>query len=261
MQQRKMPQIVRTFTNDKLVTKIYRTRGEMGLAAASATAGIIKEVLEKKATVNIVFAAARSQLDFLQALCTMPDIDWSRVVAMHMDDYLGLPADAPQGFGTWLKNRAFSKVQPGKVFYMRECGEDARQLCERYSALLREYPVDITCLGIGENGHIAFNDPPAVFEDPLSVKVVELDTRCRQQQVNDGEFESIDQVPKQAITLTVPAIMASRWIIGIVPGASKSEAVFNTLNGDITEKCPASILREHANACLYIDEDAARMIP
>jgi len=177
-----------------------------------------------------------------------------------MDEYVGLPATAPQRFGLWLKERLFDRVKPGVVYYLDE-GEGVKEKCERYAALLAKYPVDITCLGIGENGHIAFNDPAvADFHDPLTVKVVELDARCRQQQVNDGCFAALEQVPTQAITLTVPALMASRWIVGVVPGERKSEAVYQSLAGPITEACPASILRQHDRASLYLDAQAARLL-
>ena len=180
---------------------------------------------------------------------------------MHMDEYHTLPADAPQRFGLWLKKRFFDFVNPGKVLYMSKKEESAIEVCKSYTAWLREYPVDITCVGIGENGHIAFNDPPvADFNDPELVKVVLLDQYSRQQQVNDGEFSSFDKVPTEAVTLTVPAIMASSWIIGVVHGIRKSEAMKKTVTGKIEESCPATILRRHGDVCLYLDAEAAKLI-
>jgi glucosamine-6-phosphate deaminase len=255
------PQVMRQMKADQLKVRVYRDRRAMGQAAALAAADAIRSVLVEKDTVNIVFAAAQSQTEFLEALCGMPGVDWSRIVALHMDDYIDLPIDAPQGFGLWLKTRVFDTVRPGKVFYMRKEGKTAEQICERYGKLLGQYPIDITCLGIGENGHIAFNDPPvADFADPVPVKIVTLDERCRQQQVNDGEFASLASVPAQAITLTVSALMASRRIIGIVPGTRKSEAVYRTITGAIETACPASVLRCHDNACLYLDEESASLL-
>ena len=170
----------------------------MGEAAAIAVAAKIKQLLEQKTTVNIVFAAAQSQEDFLAALSEQPGVDWAKVVAMHMDEYHTLPPDAPQRFGLWLQRCFYDKVKPGKVLNMSEKAEGVLEICERYTALLRQHPIDITCLGIGENGHIAFNDPPVLhFQDPQLVKVVVLDQYSRQQQVNDGAFPSLDKVPTE----------------------------------------------------------------
>lgn len=255
------PKAVRELQVEKLKIKVYADRWAMGLASAQAMAAKLREVLAQKDTANIVFAAAQSQVDFLAALAGQPNIDWSRVVAMHMDEYHTLPADAPQRFGLWLKRRFFDVVNPGKVLYMSETQEDATVVCERYSAWLRQYPVDITCVGIGENGHLAFNDPPvANFLDTELVKMVVLDQYSRQQQVNDGEFSSFDKVPTEAVTLTVPAIMGSAWIVGIVHGIRKSEAMKKTVANEIGESCPATILRRHDHVCLYIDADAAKLI-
>ncbi|QGP92045.1 Glucosamine-6-phosphate deaminase 1 [Neomoorella glycerini] len=251
---------VKEWLVDRLKVRVYSNRLEMGAAAAREVADKIKLILSEKETVNMVFAAAPSQAEFLEALSSIPGIDWSRVVAMHMDEYIGLPPGAPQRFGLWLKKYLFDRVRPGRVYYL-DAGEGVEEKCKRYSELLQQYPVDITCLGIGENGHIAFNDPPvADFNDPLAVKVVELDERCRQQQVNDGCFATIDEVPARAITLTIPALLASRWIVGIVPGERKREAVYHALNGPIAPSCPASILRQHGGATLYLDAQAASLV-
>lgn len=255
------PKAVRELQAEKLKVKVYADRKAMGLAAALVMAAKLKDVLVERGTVNVVFAAAQSQVDFLAALAEQPGIDWSKVVALHMDEYHTLPADAPQRFGLWLKRHFFDVVKPGKVLYMSEKEEDGAAVCARYTAWLKEYPVDITCIGVGENGHVAFNDPPvADFNDAELVKVVVLDKYSRQQQVNDGEFASFDRVPTEAITLTVPALMASAWIIGTVPGVRKSEAVKKMLRDEISEACPATILRRHDQVCLYLDADAAKLI-
>jgi glucosamine-6-phosphate deaminase len=178
-----------------------------------------------------------------------------------MDEYIGLDPEAPQGFGNFLRDRIFAKVNFKSVNYLNGNAKDVEAECERYAALLEKYPADIVCMGIGENGHIAFNDPHvAFFNDTRLVKVVELDLKCRNQQVNDGCFSSINKVPTHALTLTIPALTAADYVFCMVPARTKSEAVYNTVMGEITEKCPASILKLHDRAVLYTDTDSARMI-
>ena len=177
-----------------------------------------------------------------------------------MDEYIGLSADAPQGFGNFLKNAIFSKIPFGKVCCL-ESTNDPEKECERYAELLKEYPADIVCMGIGENGHIAFNDPHvADFHDSRIVKIVDLDDVCRMQQVHDGCFASIDEVSKQALTLTIPVLTAPKYVFCVVPGKTKAEAVEKTVNGAVSPSCPASILRTHENAVLYLDEDSAEKL-
>ena len=231
----------------------YETRAEMGKAAATGAVRAIKELLAKKEEINIVFAAAPSQNELLSELVKAKEIDWGRVNAFHMDEYIGLKADAPQRFGNFLGQRIFSKLPFKTVNYISDCKE--------YAGLLAKYPPDMVCMGIGENGHIAFNDPHvADFNDKEAVKIVELDEKCRTQQVNDGCFDSIGQVPTHAITLTIPTLVNVDYIICTVPSPTKAEAVFNTLNAEISEKCPATILRNHQNAVLYIDVDSGALL-
>lgn len=245
-------------TVDKLAVEIYRTRQDMGSAAGAAVAGKVRELLSKQESVTMVFAAAPSQNEFLEALSIEPGVDWSRVVAFHLDEYIGLPDDAPQRFVWYLKEHIFERVNPGKVYYLNGNPISPAEECERYSRLLKEHPLDIACIGIGENGHIAFNDPPfADFADPHAVKVVELDEKSRLQQVHDGCFSSLDQVPTHALTMTVPAIMSAHWLYCMVPGPTKREAVKRALEGEISTECPASILRTHDNATLFLDLDSA----
>src|SRR6202012_5966201 len=232
----------------------------MGAASAAQVVGRINQLLENQPFVNIVFAAAPSQNEFLQALQTAA-VDWRRVRAFHMDEYIGLDRDATQGFGHYLRQRLFDKVHPAEVYYLDGNAADTEHECRRYGALLQQFPTDIVCMGIGENGHIAFNDPPvADFNDPYLVKVVELDLPCRKQQVNDGCFERLDLVPAHALTLTVPALMAGRFIYCIVPGRLKAEAVYNTLKREIGEACPASVFRRHERAELFLDVDSEEKI-
>jgi len=218
-------------------------------------------LLSQQPELNMIFGAAPSQNEFLEALCAEKDIAWERINAFHMDEYLKLPADAPQTFGYFLKERIFDKLPFRSVNYLDGNNPDPEQECERYASLLRQYPVDIVCLGIGENGHIAFNDPHvAFFNDPQSVKIVDLDEACRKQQVNDGCFATLEDVPTHALTLTIPALMNGKYLFCMVPSIRKAWAVFHTLTDPISEVIPATRLREHDNATLYIDADSAGML-
>ena len=252
---------MKTFDRDLLKVNIYSSREEMGAAAAADVKAAILRALEGKETINMIFAAAPSQNEVLANLASDKEIPWGRVNAFHMDEYIGLDKDAPQGFGNFLRDHIFGIAPFKSVNYICIDAPDADRECERYSALLRDNPVDIVVLGIGENGHIAFNDPPfADFSDPKLVKTVKLDEVCRNQQVNDGCFASIDDVPTHALTLTVPALMAGRELYCIVPALTKANAVFKTVNGEITPDCPASVLRTHPCAMLYLDPDSASLL-
>jgi glucosamine-6-phosphate deaminase len=188
-------------------------------------------------------------------------IDWSRVNAFHMDEYIALSDDAPQGFRNFLRMRLFEKVTFHSVHYLNGNAENITKECKRYEGLLKEFPTDIVCMGIGENGHIAFNDPPvADFNDLVLVKQVELEAACRQQQVNDGCFDKIADVPKYALTLTIPALFYGRFIFCIVPGIKKKNAVFNTLHKEIIESYPSTILRKHSDAILFLDKNSASLL-
>lgn len=244
---------------DKLNYRIYENRTEMGKAAAIDAAAAINEVIAKKGRANLIFAAAPSQNDFLSALLEQ-DIDWTKVNGFHMDEYVGLDKDAPQGFGNFLRAAIFGRVPFNSVNYLDISAVDSEAECERYTKVLKENPTDIVFMGIGENGHIAFNDPAvAEFHDPKTVKIVELDDICRQQQVNDGCFKTIDDVPKTAMTLTIPTLMAPAKVFCIVPAKTKAKAVNAVLTGPITEDCPATILREHDDATLYAETDSAAL--
>ena len=248
---------MKTFKVDNLKVKIYNSRQEMGEAAALEAAEHLRTHLAKQEEVCVVFAAAPSQNEFLDALCKAPGIDWSRVCALHMDEYVGLPADAPQGFGNFLRRAIFDKLPFGKVEYIGSEG-NPDELMSRYDAILRERKVDVVFMGIGENGHIAFNDPHvADFKDPLQIKKVDLDLKCRNQQVHDGCFASLEDVPKYALTLTVPALFAADRLFCVVPAPSKADAVKATLQGPVGESCPATVMRLHKDATLYLDPDSA----
>ena len=243
---------------DKLEIKIFDTRAQMGAAAAQDIKNKFRELLETKPCINVIFAAAPSQNEVLASLVADPDIDWSRIHAYHMDEYIGLPAAAPQGFGNFLRAHIFDLVPFASVNLIDCAASDADAEATRYGCLLDENLADVVVMGIGENGHIAFNDPPvADFHDPHTVKTVKLDEICRNQQVHDGCFASIEEVPTHALTLTVPALTRAPYLFCIVPAPSKAWAVRKTLTGSIDEHCPASVLRTHDNAILYLDRDSA----
>jgi glucosamine-6-phosphate deaminase len=247
-----------TFFAGKLTVVVEGDRRALGMAAARRAADVVKSVLEKEERVRIVFAAAPSQNEMLASLIATPGIDWSRVEALHMDEYIGLPARSEQLFGTYLMEHIFSRVGIGTLHLMNGQAPDPAAECARYAALVQERPIDLVCLGIGENGHLAFNDPPvADFNDPVLVKVVELDEACRQQQVHDGCFRSLGEVPRFAMTLTIPALMRASCLNAAVPGPNKAEAVRRTIEGPIAHSCPASILRTHPHATLFLDTDSA----
>jgi glucosamine-6-phosphate deaminase len=236
---------------------ISPSRAEMGQTAATRIADHLRSLLAQQDEVRMIFAAAPSQSDMLAHLVDAPGIDWSRVVAFHMDEYVGLAPDASQRFAKWLEAEIFSKLPFKKIHSIRP-EPDAHVAAKAYAAALCEAPIDVVCLGIGVNGHIAFNDPPvADFNDPLDVKQVELDDVCRQQQVDDKCFPTFDDVPTHALTLTIPRLLRANAMFCVVPGAQKRDAVIATLSGPISTDCPASILRSHNNCTLFLDNESA----
>ncbi|WP_297201381.1 6-phosphogluconolactonase [uncultured Pluralibacter sp.] len=234
----------------------YADRQTMGERAARDIADTIRARLSQQPEVRMIFAAAPSQAETLATLRQMSDIDWSRVTAFHMDEYLGLTPSASQRFGQWLTQHIFGHLHFKAVNLLTP--EEGSQACiERYTQLLNEAPIDIAVMGIGVNGHLAFNDPPvADFGDTCVVKVVELDNTCRQQQVDDQCFSALNEVPTSALTLTIPCLLSAAEIFCVVPGAAKREAVYQTLHGPISTRWPSSVLRTHAACSLYLDADS-----
>ena len=252
---------MKQFKKDELLVKIFETRQEMGKASASDIKAKIKELLEEKEEINMIFAAAPSQNDVLKSLAEDKEIEWNRVNAYHMDEYIGLSKDAPQGFGNFLKEHIFNLAPFKSVNYIDCTAKEPEVEAERYGKLLLENPTDIVIMGIGENGHIAFNDPPvADFNDKKVVKPVKLDEICRNQQVNDGCFKSLSEVPTHALTLTVPTLMKAPYLFCIVPAPTKANAVNATINGEIGEVCPATALRLHKDSILYLDADSSKLL-
>lgn len=247
---------MKTFTVSSMKVHVFDSRKAMGDAAGKAVEEKILELLNRQETIRMIFAAAPSQNELLAYLRYSSRIPWHRIIAFHMDEYLGLPPDAPQLFSNFLKTNLFDQVD-FKAVHLMDGTRNSEAECKRYAALISEKPVDIICLGIGENGHIAFNDPPvADFNDPAIIKVVELDQTCREQQVNDGCFDSLEEVPKKALTLTIPTLMRGNFLYCIVPGKTKQKAVARALNDPVSVACPASILKQHPHSEMYLDVES-----
>jgi glucosamine-6-phosphate deaminase len=241
---------------------VHRDAGELARAAADEAAEVLRAAVAARGVAHAMFATGNSQLAFVHALVhETADVPWSDTVVFHMDEYVGIGPDHPAGFQHWIRTRITEQAHPKAAFYVEGLG-DATTECERYAALLRRHPLDLCCLGIGENGHLAFNDPPvADFSDPLAVKVVELDPACRAQQVNEGHFPGLEAVPAEAITVTIPALLGAGRVLAVVPEARKAQPVHDALTGPITTGCPASALRTASNATIHLERDSARLLP
>ncbi|MBN1350958.1 glucosamine-6-phosphate deaminase [candidate division KSB1 bacterium] len=249
------------FKVEKLTVKIFDNRQQMGQAAARDVAQQMKNMIGEKGEINMIFAAAASQLDFFESLKRLPGIRWQSVTAFQMDEYIGLPSDSSLRLSQFLTQKLMSAVDFKKTYFLNGNAENLQAECQRYGDLLRAHPVDITCMGIGESGHIAFNDPAyADFNDPHLVKIVEPDEISRHQQVRDGYFSALAEMPIQAFTLTIPALMSAKWISCVVPGKHKARAVKAALKNKISAECPATILRTHDNAVLFLDRESARLL-
>lgn len=242
--------------NSSMDLRIAPNRDELGRDAARDIANALRERLQSQPHLRMIFAAAPSQREMLDALIQEPGIDWRRITAFHMDEYIGLPEDAPQRFATMLRADIFDRV-PFASFHLIQPGADLNATCQEYSQKLLEGPIDFVLLGIGANGHLAFNDPPADLKDPLWVKVVTLDDVCRQQQVDDGCFATFDEVPQTAISLTVPMLLRGERLFCCVPGSTKSNAVRSMVYDPISGDCPATALREHPRCTVYLDRDSS----
>ena len=251
----------REFRADQLNVYVYESRPKMGQAAASVIAAEIRRAIQDRGRAVVILASAPSQNEFLANLAEAPDIDWSRVTAFHLDEYLGMDDQAPQSFRRFLIDRLVNRVPLGQFNGLRGEAPDGAAEAKRYAELLEQNPPDFAVLGIGENGHLAFIDPPFCdFNDPEPVKVVQLDEICRNQQVNDGAFATLDEVPRDALSLTIPTLMARPKLFAIAPGPAKRQAIKNAVEGPISTSCPASILRTHPNAHLFIDVVAAEYL-
>ncbi len=252
--------MIKTLKVDNLDIAIYETTVEMGKAAADFVQKKLSEAIAEKGSANLILATGASQFKFLEALKEM-DIEWQKITVFHLDEYKDISDSHPASFRKYLKDRILDAVKPKKIHFLNGDAEDVEAEMNQYSEALKNHPIDIACIGIGENGHIAFNDPPvADFNDPKLVKLVTLDEACRNQQLGEGWFPTFDDVPKQALTLTITAILNCKAISCVVPDQRKAEAVFNTLYHDISTDCPATILRRHEETKLFLDVASASKV-
>ncbi len=247
-----------TFNIDALSVRVHDAQGDLARDAATFANRHLQETLAKQGSARVILATGNSQIQFLDALVTMGGLDWSRITLFHMDEYLGIDESHAASFRRYMRERVEGRLKPKQFHYLEGDTLLPLQECERYSKLLTDQPIDLCCLGIGENGHIAFNDPPvADFKDPHAVKLVKLDEACRQQQVGEGYFPGLDAVPQYAFTLTIPMLCSARRMLCIVPEERKARAVKDTLQGPISTSCPASILRNQKHCTLFLDSGSA----
>ena len=246
---------------DKMPVAIFENANAAGRAAAARASRILTNAVRDNGAARVIIATGNSQIPFITALREETAVPWKKITVFHMDEYVGISADHSASFRRWLRERVVEPFGPATMHYLNGEAEDIGDECRRYEALLKEAPIDLVCLGIGENGHIAFNDPPvADFNDPVFVKKVELDEACRRQQVGEGHFSSMDDVPTHALSLTVPALLYPDNLQVVVPEARKAEAVRQALRGPVSTDCPASILRTCFKARLFLDAEAASLL-
>ncbi len=252
----------RSFTAGDATVHVHADATALARAAANEAVAVLRAAVAARGVAHAMFATGNSQLAFVRALVLeTADVPWAETVVFHMDEYVGVGPDHPAGFQRWIRERITEPAHPKAAYYLEGLGDAVAQ-CARYSRVLRDHPLDLCCLGIGENGHLAFNDPPvADFADPLDVKVVELDAACRSQQVNEGHFPALDAVPTQAITVTIPALLRAGRVLAVVPEARKAKPVRDALTGPVATSCPASALRTIAHASIHLEPDSARLLP
>jgi glucosamine-6-phosphate deaminase len=240
--------------------EILRAKDECGTAAAEKAAEILRNAIAARGHASFVAATGASQFEFLKALTKQSSIDWSRTTLYHLDEYIGLPADHPASFRRYLRERLIDPVHPGRVHFIQGDAEDPMAECAQLNRMISDDRIDVAFVGIGENGHLAFNDPPADFRAEEPYRIVELDETCRRQQMNEGWFPSLGDVPGRAISMSIRQIMKSEAIVATVPEKRKAQAVKQCLEGEVSPWHPASILREHPNATIYLDKDSASLL-
>jgi glucosamine-6-phosphate deaminase len=254
--------MMRSLQVDCLKVESYDSTEAMGRAAAESAAGSLRYLAARNDTVAVIFATGASQMATLDALTSIPGLPWEKFVGFHMDEYLGITDDHPASFRRYLRERLTSKVRMREFYGVDGTSNNVEETCRKYAGLLRHHNPQLCLLGIGENGHLAFNDPAeADFEDPLDLKIVSLDTECRQQQVNEGWFPNLAAVPTQAITLTIPTLFRVPRLIASVPGERKAHVVHRTLTEEISTRCPATIMRKHPNTTVYLDPASSTELP
>lgn len=240
---------------------IYSTRNEMAQAAAARAAELLKDALDRQGQATFIVATGASQFEFLEALTAASGIDWAKTTMFHLDEYVGMPETHPASFRRYLRERLIDRARPGTVHLIQGDAPDPQVERQRLNGVIAGYDIDVAFVGIGENGHLAFNDPPADFEVTDPYIVVTLDEACRRQQLGEGWFETLANVPHQAISMSIQQIMRARTIICTVPDRRKAQAVRDCFTGEVTPVYPASILRTHDQAYLFLDADAASMLP
>jgi glucosamine-6-phosphate deaminase len=238
---------------------VYETKPALGAAAAADAAEVIRTAVAESGRARIVAATGASQFEFLGALVSIPDVPWDRVEMFHLDEYIGLPADHPASFRRYLRERLIGPARIGTV-HLLDGQQDPDEECARVGGLLRAAPVDVAFVGIGENGHLAFNDPPADFDTREPYIIVSLDEACRRQQVGEGWFQDVESVPSRAISMSCRQILAARRILCVVPDARKARAVAAAVEGPVTPHVPASILQTHSDVTMYLDNESAAML-
>jgi glucosamine-6-phosphate deaminase len=255
------PSPSRTFTAGSLAVRVYETGDALAADAASQACACLQAALTARGQARAILASAASQVKFLDALTSMPGLNWKAITLFHMDEYLGVTDQHPASFRRFMRERVENRVRPAAFHYIRGDALEPIKECDRYTDLLRRERIDLCCIGIGENGHIAFNDPPvADFHDTRAVKLVQLDEACRQQQVGEGAFPTFADVPKYAYSLTIPELCTARTLLCIVPERRKARAVKAALEGPISPACPSSILRQQSHATLFLDRDSASLL-
>ncbi len=247
------------FKVDQLSIYIYKDKYQLGKAAADKAEKYISNAIRERGKAVIILATGASQFEFLDSL-TKRNLNWNKVVAFHLDEYVGISDTHPASFRLYLRERIIEKVGIGTYYLIEGDNQDVEQECKRLDEIFSQYTVDVAFVGIGENGHLAFNEPPASFDDKQSYRIIELDVKSRRQQMGEGWFNKLDEVPEKAITMTIPAIMKSKAIICTVPDARKAEAVKKTLSNDVSPEFPASILRQHPDTSLFLDIDSASLL-
>jgi glucosamine-6-phosphate deaminase len=250
---------VKTIRVSQLQIKILADKDSLGREAANQAAASLRRAIRQQGKARIIAATGASQFEFLEALTSAPDIDWSRVEVFHLDEYVGLPITHPASFRKYLLERLINKTGITQYHFLDGDG-DAVESVSKISRELQSQPVDLAFAGIGENAHLAFNDPPADFNIKDPYLIVDLDEACRQQQVNEGWFPTVADVPRRAISMSVQQILRAKEIIVVVPDERKAQAVKNSLEGDVSPQVPASILRTHPNATIYLDKDSAALL-
>jgi glucosamine-6-phosphate deaminase len=252
---------IKTFQVDELPVRVYATQDDLAADAAAMVLSFLTQCIAERGAASAILATGNSQIRFLDELMKLGGVDWSKLTLFHMDEYLGLDANHQASFRRYMRERIENRVKPKAFHYIEGDADQPLDECSRYADLLERQEIDLCCLGIGENGHVAFNDPHvAEFDDPWTVKLVSLDLKCRQQQVNEGHFPSVDQMPRYAYTLTIPTLCAVRKMICIAPEQRKAQAVHNTLRDTISTNCPASYLRTQKQAVLLLDSDSASLL-